>query len=799
VRRLPYGQRSVSRRSSTRFGLIAALAALVACVVSPTAGAANFTITPGGSAVTVTISTSGNTATGTFTGAANQRVSLQVTNVTITSSKVSILKPNGQALFTPFTVTKTGYFMDVKTLPVAGTYKIVVDPKDTYTGKMTLRLYNVPADPTTPATVDGTPYTVTTTTPGQNALLTFSGTAGQRVSGLVSDVDYASAKLRILNPDSSLLFSPALAFGHGGNFLEPKTLPATGTYTVLIDPGLAAVGSATIQLFTALPDSSGTITACSSLPCTPTTTSTTTAGQNAALTFNGTAGQKISLLAGNSTYGMPIKVSVLKPDSSNLFNPSLTVGGFDAFADVQTLDATGVYTIFVDPQWADAGGIDLQLYTVPADQTGAIAFGTPLTATTTMPGQNALFTFNGTLNQRVSLNLTNVTYGSAKVSILKPDKTQLALPLFVPNTLGDFQEPVKLPVAGQYTVKVDPTGASTGSLDVNLYSVPNDFTASLSSGVAKTVVISTPGQNAVLTYAGTAGQRIAVMTSNGALGDSDCCGAKLSILRPDGTTLVAPLTFGNSGVFIDTKTLNLNGTYKIKVNPIDETVGQFDLTLYLVPADAAVTAGALTSGGTSSSVTTTAPGQSARVSFSGTANGRFAFTLVSFGTGGFCGVKISVLKPDGSTLTSNQCASDGDFFDTKVLPMTGTYKIVLDPQGTRTGTANLTLYAVPADIVTTLGGSAVTLTPGQNAYLSFAATSGQTATVTPSAGGSVSLARAALYKADKTTQVGGAEYWDPSGGVAIGSLIPATATYYLKYDPIGAASGTSMTFTLSFS
>jgi hypothetical protein len=778
--------------------LVAAIAAVAACLVTPAAGAANFTITTS-APVTVSISSSGSTATGTFTGAVGQRVSLQFTNVTITSSRISILKPNGQTLFTPFTVTRSGYFMDVKTLPAAGTYKIVVDPKDTYTGKMTLRLYDVPADPSTPATIDGTPYTVTTTTPGQNAALTFSGTAGQRVSALVSDADYGSAKLKILNPDATQLFSPALAFGHGGNFLEPKTLPATGTYTVVVDPGLTAAGSATVQLFIVSPDSTGTITACTSLPCTATATSTTSAGQNARLTFNGTAGQRISVLAGNSTYGMPVKVSVLKPDASQLFNPSLTVGGFDAFGDVQTLDATGTYTIFVDPQWADSGSIELQLYTVPADQTGAIAFGTPLTATTTMPGQNAVFTFSGALNQRVSLNLMNVTYGSAKVSILKPDMTQLAAPLFVPNTLGDFQEPLKLPAAGTYRVKVDPIGASTGSLDVGLYNVPNDVTGALSSGVAKTVTIAAPGQNAVLTYAGTSGQRIALTTTNVALGDSDCCAARLSILRPDGTTLYHAPDFGNNGTFVDTKTLNLNGTYKIKVDPYDETVGQFDLTLNLVPVDATSTAPALTAAGTAASVTTTAAGQSGRISFSGTANGRLAFKLVTFASG-FCPVRVSVLKPDGSTLISNQCATEGDFFDVKVLPTTGTYKLVVDPEGTRTGTASFLLYNVPADATVALGG-AVSLSPGQNAYLSFTGTGGQTATVTPAAGGTINLARATIVKADKKTEIGSVEYWDPSSGTPISALLPGTgsATYYVYFNPIGDASGSSMTFSLAFS
>jgi hypothetical protein len=110
------------------------------------------------------------------------------------------------------------------------------------------------------------------------------------------------------------------------------------------------------------------------------------------------------------------------------------------------------------------------------------------------------------------------------------------------------------------------------------------------------------------------------------------------------------------------------------------------------------------------------------------------------------------------------------------------------------------LYAVPADLVTPLSGSAISLSPGQNAYLSFSATSGQTATVTPSASGSVSLARAALYKSDKTSQIGGAEYWDPSGaGGPVASAITANGTYYLKYDPVGSASGTSPAFTLSFS
>jgi hypothetical protein len=791
----------VGRRSSTRWALVAAVAAVAACIVSPVATTAAFPIVANGSPVVVTVSTAGTTSNAHFSGTAGQRVSLKISNVTITSTKVSFLKPDGTNLVTPFTVLKSGYFLNVQTLPVTGTYKILVDPKYDYTGKMTLRLFNVPPDPTSSITT-AAPVTVTTTAPGQNATLTFAGLNGHRLAVGLTDSSYSNAKFRVYNPapDSSLL-SPATAFGGAGLFYEPRSLAADGTYTLQIDPTLDAVGSVTVQVYDVPNDASTPITLCSSLPCSPgpTTATTTVAGQNVGLTFSGTGGQRVSVVAGNSLYASTVKVSLLKPDLTPLTSPPITVGGLDGFIEPQMLPANGTYTVLVDPQFADVGSIDVQVYLVPNDATGTISSGTPVTVTTTMPGQNAVYTFAGSSTQRVSLNLSNVTYGSAKVSILKPDLTNLTSPLFVPNTFGNFVEPVKLPVNGTYRVVVDPTGASTGSTDVGLWFVPGDVTGSVTANVVKHVSIATPGQNSVLTYAGTSGQRITVEVYNVTLGTTECCSAKLKITKPDGSTLQSSHEFGTLGDYVDVKTLTANGTYKIWIDPVDESVGDFDLLLRTVPADASATSGALTSGGTNVNVTTTAPGQGAKVNFTASAGQRFAFQLLTFG-GGFCDVKLALYDPNGTKLTGPTCAPNDSFFDTRSLPIAGTYKITVDPQGNAVGTASLTLYAVPADIITTLSGSAVSLTPGQNAYLSFTATSGQTATVTPNAGGTLSLARAALYKSDKTTQLaGGAEYWDPSGGNPIASLIPANGTYYLKYDPVGGASGTSVTFSLAFS
>ena len=124
----------MGRRTSTRVFCAALLAALVAAFLGGSAAAVSFSITPGGSAVTVNISNAGDKATATFSGTAGQRVSLDITNSTIASMKISLLKPNGTTVFT-VSATKTARYVDTNTLPVNGTYKLVVDPNLDHTGQ----------------------------------------------------------------------------------------------------------------------------------------------------------------------------------------------------------------------------------------------------------------------------------------------------------------------------------------------------------------------------------------------------------------------------------------------------------------------------------------------------------------------------------------------------------------------------------------------------------------------------------------------------------------------------------------
>jgi hypothetical protein len=97
------------------------------------------TLAIGGAAMTATIATPGQNARLTFDGAAGQRVSLRLSDVTILSSYVTIFRPDGTRVGSQNLVTTSGRTITVD-LSANGTYTIVVDPLGAATGGMTLTL-----------------------------------------------------------------------------------------------------------------------------------------------------------------------------------------------------------------------------------------------------------------------------------------------------------------------------------------------------------------------------------------------------------------------------------------------------------------------------------------------------------------------------------------------------------------------------------------------------------------------------------------------------------------------------------
>ena len=310
-----------------------------------------------GTSVTPT-TTLGQNAKYTFSGTASNRVFLKISSVSMSGGSpnwttVAIKKPDGTTLIST-TVTTSGQ-IDTTTLPVTGTYTVLGDPLNTSAGSMTLQLYDVPADVSGTITPGGSAVSVTTTTPGQNASYTWSGTANQRVSLNISSVSFTGnswVTIYIKKPDGSSLTSTTVD-GSGG-FIDTKTLPVNGTYTVFVDPVNFNTGSLTLTLYDVPADASNSTTVNGS----GVTVSTTVPGQNAEVTFSGTSSQQVTVRLTSNSMGM-VTVKVLKPDGSQLTSHVSSSTNFNLLQ--QTLPTTGTYKVVVDPSGMNTGSITVQV------------------------------------------------------------------------------------------------------------------------------------------------------------------------------------------------------------------------------------------------------------------------------------------------------------------------------------------------------------------------------------------------------------------------------------------------------
>ena len=738
-----------------------------------------------GTPTTVATTVPGQNARYTFSGTAAQQVSVSLTNSTYTGCagvNVSILKPDGTTLSSTGLCGGSG-FIDSISLPVTGTYTLVIDPSGTSTGSITV-LINTFSDLSGTTSI-GTPLTVTTTTAGQNARYTFSGTVGQQISVTLTNSTYtgcAGVNVSILKPDGTTLGSTGLCGGSG--FIDSMTLPVTGTYTLVINPSGTSTGSIT-ALINTFSDISGTTSI-----GTPLTVTTTTAGQNARYTFSGTAAQQVSVSLTNSTYTgcAGVNVSILKPDGTTLSSTGLCGGS--GFIDSVSLPMTGTYTLVIDPSGTSTGSITVLINTF-SDLSGTTSIGTPLTVTTTTAGQNARYTFSGTVGQQISVTLTNSTYtgcAGVNVSILKPDGTTLGSTGLCGGS--GFIDSMTLPVTGTYTLVINPSGTSTGSITA-LINTFSDISGTTSIGTPLTVTTTTAGQNARYTFSGTVGQQISVSLTNSTY--TGCAGVNVSILKPDGTTLSSTGLCGGSG-FIDSVSLPVTGTYTLVIDPSGTSTGSI-MVLINTFSDISGT----TSIGTPLTVTTTTAGQNARYTFSGTVGQQISVTLTNSTYAGCAGVNVSILKPDGTTLSSTGLCGGSGFIDSVSLPVTGTYTLVIDPSGTSTGSITVLINTFSDISGTTSIGTPLTVTTttaGQNARYTFSGTVGQqiSVTLTNSTYAGCAGVNVSILKPDGTT-LSSTGLCGASGTVGPSSL-PTTGTYTVLVNPAGAATG-SVTATLT--
>jgi YD repeat-containing protein len=400
-----------------------------------------------------------------FDASAGQQISLNLTSVSTSAqsntTSVTIYDPFGASLTSTIVNTTSnppsGTFIDQVTAPYTGSYTVLIDPHASITFGMTLNLYNA-ADLTGTITTDGTQVSMTTTIPGQNVRLTFAETAGRRVSmtsntpGLVS----------ILNPDGSTLLSPS----NGAGFFEPITLPVTGTYTILLNPGGTTTGTVSASVWDVVDFTAG-ITP-SNPPGTPSHVTITTPGQNGLLTFSGSNGQQLSLQLANvanieSTNFPYVVAAILGPNNATV--APRTNFSSDGVMNAVTLNAgTGTYTVLIDPVNSNTGSVDVTLFNAP-DVTGNLTInGTAQAFNINVPGQSAKIQFTGTSNQGVTVTISNDTIGYVNVKLLSTDGQTVLGSLS--GSSGTIT--ATLPSSGTYTIYIQTP--RTGSVTVGVTS-----------------------------------------------------------------------------------------------------------------------------------------------------------------------------------------------------------------------------------------------------------------------------------------------------------------------------------------
>ena len=133
----------------------------------------------GGEPVTVSTTAPGQDVQLEFEGEAGDRVAMQLSDVTLAQSTVTIYEPDGTRLGAEAFVGKFGCSSTRERCRRPGP-QMVVDPYRDAVGAMTLELYDVPPDPEATIAPGGSPVSLVTTAPGQNARATFSAPAGTR-------------------------------------------------------------------------------------------------------------------------------------------------------------------------------------------------------------------------------------------------------------------------------------------------------------------------------------------------------------------------------------------------------------------------------------------------------------------------------------------------------------------------------------------------------------------------------------------------------------------------------------------
>jgi hypothetical protein len=612
--------------------------------------------------------------------------------------------------------------LSLANLPATGTYSVFVSRA--YSSQYVPMSFTatVAQDASASLTV-GTAYNLSLSKTGQDGLLTFTATAGQNLALEITNVATTPANsnvsINVTGPGAS---GPGVAGGSvtsaSGTTFNLANL-AAGTYTVFVNPATTST-SMTITLLnnpTVALETTGASANVSDV-----------AGEDAYLTFSGTAGQNLTFALSNLVLSSGYaSVTISEPNGSQWISNLCSPGGVCSLS-LANLPATGTYSVFVSRAYSSQYVPMSFTADVAQDVAATLAVGTPDNLSLPKTGQDGLLTFTATAGQTLALDVTNVvtTPASSNVSIniTGPGASGTSVGGGnVTSAAGTIFNLANL-AAGTYTVFVNPSTTST-SLTLTLLNNPTVSLPTTGSGVN---VSELAGENAYLSFSGTAGQNLTFTISNLVM-PSGYVYVYVNAPNNGGTILGSYCYFGTAVCSINLRNLPATGTYGVEVTAAVAGVLPMSFT-----ANVAQDVTASLTVGTPETLSLPKTGQDGIVTFTATAGQTQALEVTSVvTTPAGSSVSLGITGP-GTSGTSVGSGSVSSASGTSIINLpnlaAGTYTVFVNPSTTSASMTFTLLNNATVALPTTGSGVGVSELAGENAYLSFNGTAGQNLTFT---------------------------------------------------------------------
>ncbi|WP_245979284.1 glutamate synthase [Solilutibacter pythonis] len=658
-------------------------------------------------AQTLSVAEAGKSLAVLFDGDAGDRLSLQFGGL----GDVSVgyrLFDIGNAEILSGTVSASSATAFLPRLATPGTYLLLLKP-NAYPATWSL---GIERDKLLP--VDGAPLPLAVM-PGQTRRAWFAAEAGGKLGIGIVDVvtkgNNSGFNVNVYSQDRASIASASCSVSRLNCDLEVTT-PAKGEYVVEIRSGNSAQSVALNVLLSS--EVRNTLTRDVAMPL-----EIVRRGQNARLSFAGEAGERLTLrvMEQITTPGwQTVYYHVLKPDGTILTSTSLTSPGT---LEIPILPVSGIYRVFVGPTYAAT--LKAQLMLATGNVQTLVLDGAASPVSTAVPSQRAFLNFTLAAPGNVGVGITDLALlgGSGNyVSIVaynEAGQQQASSNCYV-SEVGCKLNLRNFP-AGNHRIEVSPSG-SAQRMSFNAL-LSSEVTGTLVRDVAMPLGITRRGQNARLSFTGTAGERLTLQVMEQTTLPAWQT-VYYTVLNPDGTTLtsMSPNTVGT----LELPPLPVAGTYSVFVSPAYAATlkAQFMLASGYVQT--------LALDGAATRVLTPLPGQRALLNFTLAAPGNVGIAITDLALlGGLNSyVSIAVYNEAGYQQTSLTCYVSAVGCKLNIDGVPGNYRVAVSPADSvqRMSFNALLSSEVTGTLVRDVAMPLEIARRGQNARLSFAGTEG---------------------------------------------------------------------------